>query len=59
MNGQAIGSQPLGGGGLRKLASETGGPRPDATAADTAVDGEGERRRAVPARDGESRATRP
>ena len=25
MNGQAVGSQPLGGGGLRKLAGETGG----------------------------------
>lgn len=59
MNGQAIGSQPLGGSGLRRLASEMGGPRPAATVAAAGVGAGAERRGAVPPRDEESRATRP
>ncbi|HEY0013910.1 MAG TPA: hypothetical protein VGB79_13795 [Allosphingosinicella sp.] len=57
MNGEAIASQALSEGGLRTLASEIRGPRPAATAA--ASDTEAERRSAAPARDGESRASRP
>jgi hypothetical protein len=57
MNGQAIASQPLSEGGLRRLAGEIRGPRPAATAA--AADTEAGPRTAVPARSRESRATRP
>ncbi|HZF95777.1 MAG TPA: hypothetical protein VEZ20_13005 [Allosphingosinicella sp.] len=58
MDGQATGSQPLAGGGLRKLASEIGGPRPAATVA-AAADAGTQRQDAVPARGEEGRATRP
>lgn len=59
MYGQAIGSQALGGGGPRALATEIGAPRPKTTAAATGLNAEGERAGAVPTRGQESRATRP